>query len=72
VREKVALRTVLASGPYNWITPVERLLPVYEAQISSQDYAADVTWQITVPEERADALAAALTDLSRGEIEVVL
>jgi uncharacterized YigZ family protein len=72
IKEKVALRTLLASGPYNWITPVERLLPEYEAQVSAQDYAADVTWQITVPEERADALAAALIDLSRGEIEVVL
>jgi uncharacterized YigZ family protein len=72
VKEKVAYRTLLASGPYNFITPVERLLPGFEAMITSQDFAADVTWQISVPEEHADALAAALIDLSRGEIEVVL
>jgi putative IMPACT (imprinted ancient) family translation regulator len=72
VKEKVALRTFLASGPYSYVTPVNRLLPEYEAQITGQEFAADVTWQITLPEERADALAAALVDLSRGEIEVVL
>ncbi len=71
-QEKVALRTLLASGPYNLITPVERLLPEFEARIAEQSFAADVTWQITVPEERADALAAALVDLSHGALEVVL
>jgi uncharacterized YigZ family protein len=72
VKEKVALRTFLASGPYHWVTPVARLLPEYEARLTGQDFAADVTWEITLPEERAEALAAALVDLSHGEIEVVL
>jgi hypothetical protein len=35
-------------------------------------FAADVTWEISVPEERAAALTAALVELSRGEIEVVV
>jgi uncharacterized YigZ family protein len=70
--EKVAYATLLASGPYNWITPVERLLPDYEATVLNHDFAADVTWQVRVPEERAAALAAALVDLSHGEIAVVL
>ncbi len=72
VKEKVALRTFLASGPYNMVTPVARLLPEYEARLTGQDFAADVTWEITLPEERAEALAAALVDLSHGAIEVVL
>ncbi len=72
VKEKVALRTLLASGPYHWVTPVTRLLPAFEAQITDQQFAADVTWQIAVPEERAAALATALVELSHGEIEVVV
>lgn len=72
VREKVSYATVLASGPYSYVTPVERLLPAYEAAILGRDFAADVTWQIQTPVERAEALAAALVELSHGEIEVVL
>jgi uncharacterized YigZ family protein len=71
-REKVALAILLASGPYRWVTPMERLLPGFEAAVAEQEFAADVTWRITLPEERAAALAAALVELSHGEIEVVL
>jgi uncharacterized YigZ family protein len=69
VTEKVATVLVLARGPYAWITPVERLLPDFEAQSIGPVYAADVTWHIRVPEERADDLAKALRELSRGEIQ---
>jgi uncharacterized YigZ family protein len=72
VCEKVSLMTLLASGPYRWITPVERLLPDFEANVTEQTFAADVTWRIALPEERAAALSAALIELSHGEIEVVL
>lgn len=71
-REKVTLRTLLASGPYTWVTQVMRLLPGFEAQVMNQEFAAAVTWQIAAPEERIHALAAALVELSHGEIEVVL
>lgn len=70
--EKIHYQTLLASGPYNWITPVTRLLPAFEATVLAQDFAADVTWQIRVPAEQAPSLAAALVELSHGEIEVVL
>jgi uncharacterized YigZ family protein len=72
VHEKVSYRTLLVSGPYSYITPLERLLPEFEAAIVSRDFAADVTWQIRAPEERVEGLAAALVELSRGELEVVL
>ena len=72
VREKVRLATLLASGPYSYVTPVERLLPDFEATLVSRDFAADVTWQIQAPEEHVERLAAALVDLSHGEIDVVL
>jgi len=69
--EKMALATLRVRGPYAWITPIARLLPAFEARIRSQNYAADVTWEIEVPEERLDSLAAALTDLTHGEIEIL-
>lgn len=72
VQEKIILRTLLASGPYSWVTPVTRLLPAFEARVTDQQFAADVTWQISVPEEQVEALAAALIELSHGEIEVVV
>jgi uncharacterized YigZ family protein len=72
VREKVIYATLLASGPYSYVTPVERLLPDFEAKLSSRDFAADVTWEIQVPVESAQRLAAALVELSHGEIDVML
>jgi putative IMPACT (imprinted ancient) family translation regulator len=63
---------MIAVGPYHWVTPVARLLPGYEAQIVDQTFAADVTWQLRVPEERAAALAEALVSLSNREIEVMV
>jgi putative IMPACT (imprinted ancient) family translation regulator len=68
----VARRRLAAAGAYHWITPVVRLLPQYEARIVDQNYAADVTWEIEVPEEQAADLAAALIEMSHGEIQVVL
>ncbi len=72
VTEKVARRRLVAAGAYHWITPVARLLPQFEARIVDQSYAADVTWDIEAPEDQAAGLAAALIDLSHGEIQVVL
>ena len=53
VAEKIVLARLIASGPYSYVTPVSRLLPGFEAHIAEQAYAADVTWEIEVPEERA-------------------
>lgn len=69
---KVTRKDILASGPYHWIKPVARLLPAFEATVSELSYAADVEWRISVPDDRATALGAALRELSHTEIEVVL
>jgi len=72
VREKVSLATVLLSGAYHWVTPVERLLPEFEASVVSREFAAGVTWEVQAPEERVAALAAAVAEMSAGEVEVVV
>lgn len=70
LQEKVTLRTLMLSGAYHWISVLDRLLPPYEAQVDERIFDADVTWRISVPEERCDALVQALTELSRGGIRV--
>ena len=72
VREKVSFAAMLLSGAYHWVTPMERLLPEFEASVVGRDFAADVTWQVRVPEEKAAGLVQAVGELSHGEIEVVL
>ncbi len=69
VREKVSLVTVLLSGAYRWVTPVERLLPEFEASVVSREFAAEVTWEVRAPEERVAELVAAVGEMSAGEVE---
>jgi len=69
VREKVSLVTVLLSGAYRWVTPVERLLPEFEASVVSREFAAEVTWEVQAPEERVAELVAAVGEMSAGEVE---
>ena len=69
-KEKVAMTSLRLLGEYRWIKPIERLLPDFEATILDQTYAADVEWQIALPEEHAERLAAALVELSHGGIVV--
>ncbi len=72
VREKIARTTLTVRGPYRWVTPLERWLPDFEAIVVDQEFAADVLWRISLPEENAQALATVLVDRSHGEIQVVL
>ena len=72
VQEKIARTTLTVRGPYRWVTPLERWLPEFEATIADQEFAADVLWRLSLPEEQAHACAAALVDRSHGEIQVVL
>jgi uncharacterized YigZ family protein len=68
--EKVARRHLMLIGAYHWVSALDRLLPTYEAQAEERTYDANVTWRVTVPEERLEALTAALIEMSRGEIVI--
>lgn len=56
---------------YAHITPVQRLLPSFEAMLVAEDYAAEVTYRLRLPEERAVGLEQALTALTNGEVLVL-
>jgi uncharacterized YigZ family protein len=70
VREKVPLASLQLKGAYHWISALDRLLPTHEAHVTERTFGADVAWNVTVPEERLDALVAAITELSGGEIRI--
>lgn len=53
---------------YSVLAQIQRLLPEYEAEIVAQDYAADVSLRIHLPESRSDALQQALLELTAGAV----
>jgi len=55
---------------YASVTPVQRMLPEYEAAILDEIYAADVTYRIQLPAERADVFEQALVGLTNGTVLV--
>lgn len=55
---------------YSFVTPIQRLAPDFEAEIIDQEFAADVTLRLRVPEEQADSLEQALIGLTNGQIVI--
>jgi uncharacterized YigZ family protein len=53
---------------YAHVTPVQRLLPEFEAKIQGEDYGADVTYHLRLPEEHAPALQQRLVELTNGQV----
>lgn len=69
-REHVPTAELLVIIDYAHVTPVQRLLPDFEAKIQGEEYAADVTYRIRLPEEQAQAFAEALVGLTNGAVLV--
>lgn len=65
-REKVDTTTFTARIGYTFVTQAKRLLPGFEAEITAEDYTAEVAFTLTLPEEHAEALKAELTELTNG------
>ncbi len=57
---------------YAGVAPLLRLLPQFEATPLHESYAADVSYHLRLPADRAAAFAAALTELTNGEALVDL
>jgi uncharacterized YigZ family protein len=53
---------------YASVTPVQRILPEFEAEVQSEDYGVDVTYCLRLPEERAAALQQRLMELTNGQV----
>ena len=66
--EKVDRVLITVTGDYRWITPLERALPEFEAEILSREFGENARWILSLPEERDEALRARLVDMSAGTI----
>lgn len=53
---------------YAAVTPLQRLLPEFEAEIVAQDYAAEVTWHLRLPVAQAAGLQQRLVELTNGAV----
>ncbi len=62
-REMAELEVVIL---YSFVTPLQRLLPDYEAEILTEDYGADVTYRLRLPVEHVGAFTDAVIGLTHG------
>ena len=51
---------------YPFVTPLQRLLPQFEAQTESEDFGADASFRLRLPQEHVAAFSAALNNLTDG------
>ena len=52
--------------PYAHVTPFQRLLPEYEAEILREEYGADASYRLRLPDEHVAAFTQALIGLTHG------
>lgn len=52
---------------YSAVTPLQRLLPDYEATVLGQEFAADVTYRLRLPAEHVDLFTAQVIELTHGQ-----
>ena len=53
---------------YGTVTPLQRLLPEFEAETMAEEYDVDVTYRVSLPAERVAALQAKLIELTNGQV----
>ncbi|MEO6444389.1 MAG: YigZ family protein [Gemmatimonadaceae bacterium] len=68
--ERVELREIGVTVGYAHISAVLHALPAVEAEMVSETYDVDVHYRIRVPVERLDALRAALSNATGGQVEI--
>jgi uncharacterized YigZ family protein len=52
--------------PYAFVTSLQRMASEYEAEFLAEDYGADVTYRLRLPEEHVAAFSEALIGLTNG------
>ena len=69
-RERVETATLEVVLEYAALTPVQQVLEEHEAEIVAEDYAADVTLTVELPESRLAGFRAAVLDITRGRAAI--
>jgi uncharacterized YigZ family protein len=65
--ERVPKSQVEVITEYSAITPFKRLLPEYEAELLSEEYAVDAAFRLQLPTEHLPAFIEAITSLTNGQ-----
>jgi uncharacterized YigZ family protein len=52
--------------PYTFVTPLQRMLPDYEAEVLAEVYGADVSYRLRLPEEQVAPFTETLIGLTNG------
>lgn len=68
--EKVPRRRLVLTFDYSFLTPVQRLLPSFEADVREETYTEHVCLALDVPEEHADTFIEAVRELTHGRLRV--
>jgi uncharacterized YigZ family protein len=66
--EHVPTVELLVVLDYASVSPVQRILPEFEAEVRREDYAADVTYLLRLPEEQVVALQQRLVEMTNGQV----
>ncbi len=70
--ERIPRRELTLMLDYTYVTPLQRLLPAFEAEINSEQYAADVIYEISLPIDHTERFITAVTDLTHGQAIIEL
>lgn len=70
--ERVPQATLDVVIDYSAITLFKRMLPDFEAEIVDEEYAADVTFRVTLPQEQQEAFTDAVISLTSGQALIEL
>lgn len=66
--EQVPKTDITVLFDYSSITPVQRLLPEFEAELIQEEYATDVSYQLSLPLEQLTPFINAITELTNGQV----
>jgi len=71
--EHIIYTTAMIVIDYPTIESFKRKLPDFEAEITSEEFGADVTFEIKIPEENISSFTEIITELTNGraQIEIV-
>ncbi len=68
--EKIEKREISITVPYHFYEPVRRLVAQFEGEITTETFATDVQLTLTFPVSAVSEFAAALSELTGGQIQL--
>ncbi len=70
--EKVQRSSLNVVIGYSAVTMFQRMLPEFEAEIVAQQFAADVSYELSMPDWHIERFTARLADLTNGQGRILL